>query len=137
MSCCRQWATVHATAFGAALVLWTVALLSPVPHESAEKVLGGSFGVFLFAKSLHVGTYAGLTVLGGTVAMFGRKWVWVLPGLIAHGALTEFFQQFTGRTARIEDVGLDTLGIAIGASIVWAVRSITPRRPSEAPSSPE
>jgi VanZ family protein len=111
---------VHLLVFAAFLTAWTIALLSPVPHQSAERVLGSPFSVFMFGKGLHIAAYAFLTVLGGTVALFGRKWWWIVPGLIAHGGLTEFFQQFVGRTARIEDLGLDTIGIVIGALMVLA-----------------
>jgi VanZ family protein len=122
MSCCRVWPTVHIVAFLAALAAWTVALLSPVPQESAREVLGGQFGVFLFAKTVHVGAYAVLTILGGTAPLFGRKWVWLLPALVSHGAVTEYFQQFVGRGSRVEDVALDALGIALGGLAVWAAR---------------
>jgi VanZ family protein len=119
-----------------ALTVWTVALLSRVPHESAKELLGGDWGVFVFAKTLHVCAYAGLTVLGGTVAAFGRKWVWVLPALVIHGGLTEFFQQFVGgRTGRIEDVGLDSIGIALGGLVTWGLRSVS-RPGSAVPSNP-
>jgi hypothetical protein len=113
---------VHLLVFAAFLIAWTIALLSPVPHQSAERVLGSPFSVFMFGKGLHIAAYAFLTVLGGTVALFGRKWWWIVPGLIVHGGLTEFFQQFVGRTARVEDLGLDTIGIVIGALVVLGWR---------------
>ena len=75
-------------------------VLIPVPHKSAREVLGSDFGIFLLAKALHVGTYALLTIFGATATWFGRKWFWVLPALVLHGALTEFFQQFTGQLGR-------------------------------------
>jgi hypothetical protein len=137
MSCCRAWPTAHVFAFAFALTAWTVALLSPVPHDSARKVLGSEWGVFLFAKTVHVGTYAFLTVLGGTAAAFGRRWWWVLPGLVAHGGLTEYLQGFVGRGSRVEDVGLDSLGIAIGGLVVLAYRAVTRARPPAEPSNPE
>ena len=137
MSCCRAWPTAHVFVFAFALTAWTVALLSPVPHDSARKVLGSEWGVFLFAKTLHVGTYAVLTVLGGTVAAFGRRWWWVLPGLVAHGGLTEYLQGFVGRGSRYEDVGLDSLGVAIGGLVVLAVRAVNRPRPPAGPSTPE
>ncbi len=137
MTCCRNWPTVHVVVFTLALTAWTVALLSPVPHESAKKVLGSEFGIFLFAKTVHVGTYAALTILGGTAAAFGRRWWWVLPALVAHGGLTEFFQQFVGRGSRIEDVGLDSIGIAIGGLVTLAVRRFNRATPPAAPSTPE
>jgi VanZ family protein len=119
-----------------ALTVWTVALLTKVPHESAKQVLGSDWGVFVFGKTLHVCAYAGLAVLGGTAAAFGRKWVWVLPALVLHGGLTEFFQQFVGgRTGRIEDVGLDSIGISLGGLIAWGLRSISPPDSAE-PSNP-
>lgn len=136
MSCCRSWPAIHLAAFALVLVAWTVALLSPVPHDSAKKVLGSEFGLFLFAKTVHVSAYAFLTVLGGTVAAFGRRWWWVLPGLVAHGAVTEYFQQFVGRGSRVEDVGLDSIGIAVGGLVTWAIRSIRRPSPPAGPSTP-
>jgi VanZ family protein len=137
MSCCRAWPTAHVLVFALALAGWTVALLSPVPNDSARKVFGSQWGVFLFAKTVHVGTYAALTVLGGTAAALGRRWWWVLPGLVAHGGLTEYLQGFVGRGSRIEDVGLDSLGIAIGGLVVLAYRAVTRPRPPAGPPSPE
>lgn len=137
MSCCRVPPALHAATFAAFLTAWTVALLLPVPHDSAKKVLGSEFGIFLFAKAVHVSAYAFLTVLGGTVALFGRRWWWVLPGLVAHGGLTEYLQGFVGRGSRLEDVGLDSIGIAVGGLIVWAVRSRGRPKEPAGPSSPE
>jgi|GEM_PF-3126028 len=128
MTCCSAFRACHAAVFAAFLIAWTVVLLLPVPTQSAEKVLGSPFSVFIFGKALHITAYAFLAVLGGTVALFGRKWIWVLPGLAAHGGLTEILQSFTGRTSRIEDVGLDTIGVALGAGIVLAWRWF--RRPA-------
>jgi VanZ like family len=137
MSCCRRWPILHVVVFALAMTAWTIALLVPVPQKSAREVLGSDWGIFLFAKTIHVSIYAILTIVGGTAAYFGRKWIWVLPALVLHGALTEFFQQFTGRTARVEDVGLDTLGIAIGGFLVWWLRRISQGRSVEAASIPE
>ena len=122
MTCCSAFRACHAAVFAAFLIAWTVVLLLPVPTQSAEKVLGSPFSVFIFGKALHITAYAFLTVLGGTAALFGRQWIWLLPGLVAHGGLTEILQSFTGRTSRIEDVGLDTIGVAVGAAIVFAWR---------------
>jgi VanZ family protein len=122
MTCCSVYRACHVAVFAAFLIAWTVVLLLPVPAQSAQRVLGSPFSVFIFGKALHITAYAFLAVLGGTIALFGRKWVWVLPGLVAHGGLTEFLQSFTGRTSRIEDVGLDTIGVAVGALIVLGWR---------------
>ena len=137
MACCRFWPTVHLAVFLAALVAWTVALLSPVPQESARKVLGGQFGIFLFAKTVHVGAYAALTILGGSAGLLGRRWVWLLPALVVHGAVTEYFQQFVGRGSRVEDVALDGLGVAVGGLVIWAGRRFSRSSPAAAPASPE
>jgi hypothetical protein len=132
----RTLRLVHLLVFAAFLIAWTIALLSPVPHQSAERVLGSSFSVFMFGKGLHIAAYAYLTVLGGTVALFGGKWWWIVPGLIVHGALTEFFQQFVGRTARVEDLGLDTIGIVIGALGVLGWRRLKRDRSAGESTSP-
>ena len=124
----RSWARLHVAFFVLVLAAWTAALLSPAPHDSARKVLGSDWTIFLFGKSLHVGSYAALTVLGGTAAAFGRKWIWLIPGLITHGGLTEFLQQFVGRTARIEDAALDTVGVVLGALIVQGYRTVSWKR---------
>jgi VanZ family protein len=137
MACCHTWPAVHVGVFTFFVTAWTVALLSPVPHDSAKEVLGSEYGIFLFAKTVHVAAYAFLTVLGGTAAAFGRRWWWVLPALVAHGAITEYFQQFVGRGSRIEDVGLDSIGIAIGGLITWAIRSLGRSTPPAVTSSPE
>jgi hypothetical protein len=128
MACCRPLFLFHATIFVGFLTAWTVALLSPVPHESAERALGGAFWVWVFGKGLHVAAYAFLAVLGGTLDLGGRWWLWVLVGLVAHGGVTEYFQQFVGRTASIRDAGLDALGVAVGGLLVLAWRSFMSRR---------
>ncbi|HKA07777.1 MAG TPA: VanZ family protein [Gemmataceae bacterium] len=127
---------VHVLVFAAFLIAWTIALLSPVPHQSAERVLGSPLSVFIFGKGLHIAAYAYLTVLGGTVALFGRKWWWIVPGLVAHGCLTEFFQKFVGRTSRLEDVGLDTIGIVLGALVVLGWRRLKRDRSAGETASP-
>jgi hypothetical protein len=128
MACCRLVPAIHAAVFAAFLTAWTIALLSPVPHQSAERVLGGPFWVFVFGKGLHISAYAFLAVLGGTLPLRTWRWTWILVGLVAHWAVTEFFQQFVGRTARLEDVGLDAIGVAIGGLAVWAGRALRARQ---------
>jgi VanZ family protein len=122
---------LHLFVFFLALTAWTVALLSPVPHDQAKQVLGSDYGVWLFGKSLHVAAYAGLTFAGATAVAFGRRWWWVVPALVVHGALTEFFQQFVPtRGPRIEDVGLDSIGVAVGGLLAWGLRRLSRGRSS-------
>jgi len=124
----RPLAVLHAVIFLAFLLAWTIALLSPVPNESARRTLGSDFWVFVFGKGLHISAYAFLTVLGGTVERFGGKRRFVPLALVLHGATTEFFQQFVGRTASVRDVLLDAMGILIGCLIIVTWRSIVNRR---------
>lgn len=120
--------TAHAICFFLCLTLWTVGLLMPVPRDSASKVLGGDSGMHLFGKSLHVGAYVFLTLLGGSMAMArGQRWL-LLGALSFHAFATEFLQQFANRGASWRDVGLDHLGIAIGVAVGWCWwRGLLPR----------
>ena len=43
----------------------------------------------------------------------------------------EFIQQFTGRSSRLADVGIDITGALIGFGLVWAVRWAIKRRQSK------
>jgi hypothetical protein len=129
MTCCRPLTILHAAVFVAFLTAWTIALLSPVPHESAKRTLGGEFWVWVFGKGLHVSAYAFLAVLGGTIKFPGRAWVWLLVGLVIHGAVVEYFQQFVGRTASVRDAGLDALGVLAGGLIVLAWRGRAGQQP--------
>ena len=132
---CRCLPVLQAVVFVGLLTAWTVALLSPVPHQSAHRVLGGEFWVWMFGKGLHVGAYAFLAVLGGTLG--GRQWLWVLGALVLHGGLTEFYQQFVGRTSAFRDAGLDTLGVAVGGLAILAGRAVQARRGQQRPAGDE
>jgi hypothetical protein len=125
IACCSALHLLHLLLFVAFLVAWTVVLLLPVPKQSAEEVLGNPFTVFMFGKGLHIAAYAFLTLLGGTAAILGSRWIWVLPALIVHGGLAEIAQGLVGRTSRIEDVGLDALGVCLGALVVVGYRRLT------------
>jgi VanZ family protein len=109
---------LHCLGFALLLVAWTVALLSPVP-QAAKEALGGEQAAFWFGKCLHIGTYAFLTIMGGTLRL-SRRWRFVLLGLLSlHAFATEFFQQFVGRGASWRDVGLDHIGILLGIAVSW------------------
>ena len=110
---------LHAAAFFTLVVLWTVALLLPVPKESARRVLGGEHEVFLFGKTIHVSVYAFLTVLGGSMTLTRTQRWWILGLLSFHGFATEYFQQFVNRGASWRDVGLDHIGIVLGLLAGW------------------
>jgi VanZ family protein len=130
----RPLAILHLLCFLGFLAAWTVVLLRPVP-EAPKRVLS-DWEAFLVGKCLHVGAYTFLAVVGGTLALLGRRWPWVLAALAAHGALTEYFQQFVGRGASVKDVGLDSIGIALGGIIAWAIRRYAGQRPVPNPAAP-
>ncbi len=129
---------IHLALFCLALILWTVALLLPVPNVSANKALADPLWAFLFSKSLHVCAYLLLAVLGGTAFRFHKRWVWIMPILVAHGAAAEFFQQFVDRTPSVRDVLLDALGALVGGCIVmWWAKIKNRRRDLTGVSNPE
>ncbi|MCE9532404.1 MAG: VanZ family protein [Planctomycetes bacterium] len=104
-------------AFAIFFVLWTIALLVPIPQKSANDVFGSGSVKFVFAKTLHVSAYAFLTVLGGLAASTSRQ-RWRLIALMSfHAFATEYLQLFVERGGSFRDVGLDHLGIVIGLLI--------------------
>lgn len=111
---------LHATAFFFCLAVWTIGLLAPIPHKTADVVLGTADAKFWFGKTLHVGAYGFLTLLGGAMALTRpRRWL-MLALLCAHALVTEFLQQFVeGRTGNWRDVGLDHAGIALAVAVGW------------------
>ena len=112
------WKPLLVAAFLAFLTLWTVALLSPVPPEAKEQ-LGGEWQAFLFGKCLHIGSYAFLTVLAGLLPLPRRgRWL-VLALLVLHAVTTETIQPYFGRGGSIKDVGIDSVGMALGLLVGW------------------
>jgi hypothetical protein len=111
--------SIYPVVFFVSLALWTVALLIPLPHESARRVLGSAERVFAVHKLVHVFAYAFLTILGGL--MTRPTWQrWALLGLLSfHGFATEFLQLFVERGASWIDVGIDHVGILLGLAVSW------------------
>ncbi len=107
-------------AFAVALPVWTWMLLAPNPVPPAVRELLGFWehAVFVAAKSLHAGVYAGLAALGTVAA--GPQWRAVAAGLVLHGAATEAGQQWCdlGRTGSVRDVVIDCVGVAAGTAAV-------------------
>lgn len=108
---------IHSLLIVAFVSSWTVALLSPVPMDSARKVLNDD-GIFLFSKFLHFSAYAFLMVLCGTHRLMRNHWTWLVVFLVVHGELTEYIQQFVGRHMSVRDALIDSAGVLIGAVIV-------------------
>jgi VanZ family protein len=72
-----------------------------------------------FGKTLHIGAYAFLTVLGGSQTLTRRgRWL-LLVGLSLHGCATEFLQGFVERGASWWDVLRNYAGIVVGVLVGW------------------
>ena len=86
---------------------------------TAESVKTGNF---LIRKAAHFTVYF---VLGVGAFHFQKKVPAWIPSLLlgaAFAATDEFHQSFTGRTAMVEDVVLDSCGVAAGclvSSFLW------------------
>ena len=71
---------------------------------------------FSAGKALHLTAYAVFALL--TSRLPSRRRIFILI-VVLHAPLTEFLQQFTGRTASLWDVGLDWLGVTLGVILSW------------------
>ncbi|HYV36820.1 MAG TPA: VanZ family protein [Gemmataceae bacterium] len=104
-------------------LLWTAALLLPFPESEPWTVGESKFDLrFTFAKSLHIGAYAFLTVVAGWLCAPARYRAWIIFFLMMHGTTTEVLQrvlEFLGRTGKLLDVAMDHLGVAIGMVLTW------------------
>lgn len=102
-----------------ALAAWTVGLLTPHPIRVGARVLPPELR-FWVAKALHVSAYAALAALLAWLPIRPR-WRWLgLALLVLHGCATEYLQTFVeGRTGSLRDVGLDSLGLALGLALSW------------------
>src|SRR5262245_16501492 len=100
------WRWLMWSAYG---VAWTTVLLTPQPVHVAEAVLPSSIELFT-AKLLHIGAYAGFTMLSGWLQVAPR-FRWLLLLLVsAHAFGTEFLQGFVPeRYPSLRDVGFDHL----------------------------
>ncbi|HEV3145038.1 MAG TPA: VanZ family protein [Gemmataceae bacterium] len=100
------------------LTVWTFALLRPIP-PGAVVAAGGPENSFWLGKCLHVSVYAVLAIGASFLPLSPVLRRCVIVALILHGGLTEYLQQFVHRGASWRDVGLDTLGVAIGVGLTW------------------
>lgn len=104
-----------------ALILWTIALLRPVPPRAVAGV-GGAEAAFWISKVAHISVYALLAGWGRICFPNPRSRIWLLLSLLAHGAATEFLQGFVGRGASMRDVGLDATGVGLGWGLMQGVQ---------------
>jgi VanZ family protein len=105
--------------WGIALALWTAGLLTSYPVQVSQQGLPPAAG-FPAAKLLHIVAYAGLC---GLIPWLGvsARWRWGLLALLSlHAGGTEFLQTFVPmRTGSVADVGIDHVGLLLGASFTW------------------
>jgi VanZ family protein len=101
------------------LVLWTWALLTPDPVRAMKDVLPDQLH-FPAAKLTHVCAYALLAAMICVLRPLGR-WRWLFLVLLSlHGMGTEYLQTFVPpRTGSWRDVGIDHIGIVLGAVVTW------------------
>jgi VanZ family protein len=109
----------HLVTFLVGMVVWSIALLSPIPEEDAKRVLRSKEGIFYFGKTLHIVAYLCLTVFAGVMHDARHSWGWWAFALFIHGGLIELLQPHFGRTGRWEDWALDTLGVVFGCGLVF------------------
>ncbi|WP_270406259.1 VanZ family protein [Paenibacillus timonensis] len=90
---------------------------------SVDSVGGASFIEFFIRKAAHFGSYALLAALlvyalsGNAWATGRRRYVYAILIAFLYACTDELHQSFTpGRTAMVQDVVLDTIGAACGAS---------------------
>lgn len=107
------------------MLIWTIALEFPgrEPEDLLETADIDAIRT-LFAKIVHVCGYAFLTGMSGRLPMPMRlRWLLVLF-LVSHAWLTEWLQELLFpicfRGGSLGDVGLDILGIALGAALTWS-----------------
>jgi hypothetical protein len=121
----------HVLVFLGLLAVWTYFLLkpNPVPESLLDSVswFDKEMLFFLLSKTLHLGSYAFMAVLGGSLVPAGRRRAVILAALVLHGAATEFGQWVgnkyfeTNRHGCVRDVLIDAAGISAGA---WVLRRV-------------
>src|SRR3989442_9855984 len=86
-------------ALGVFVVLWTTALVLPLPDERSWPVAISPGRKYFFAKTGHVCAYAIMTILSGWLRVPFRFRLLLLFFLMAHAAATEWIQlNFSRRT---------------------------------------
>lgn len=101
------------------VLAWSRGLLmeQPIDPGDNERL---RLGLFLFAKAVHVGSYAVFAVLSALLDA-PRPYRWLLLAFMsAHAMATEYGQHFFAtRHPSWGDVGLDHLGILVGVALTW------------------
>jgi len=99
-------------------IAWTTALLATFPLAAKDTIVPSEY-CFETGKVLHVSAYAVFALLTSRLPLSVAGLRLMLLFVVLHGPLTEFLQQFTGRTASLMDVGFDLLGVGLGVVCSW------------------
>lgn len=103
--------------YGFALA-WTAGLLTVYPLAARDAVFSEETG-FSVGKTLHVTAYFLFSMLTSRLPLEPRQRRYFLLAIYLHAPLTEYLQQFVGRTTSLADVGLDWAGITLGVLLTW------------------
>ena len=126
LSCAAWWL---------ALALLTYGLLSPQPPKLSAAILPEHL-TFWASKGVHLGAFAGLSMVVGLLALTPRHQGALWATLVGYAALTEYLQTFVkGRYGCFTDVCINVTGITLGVGLAlgWrAASSLWARRPSSA-----
>jgi VanZ family protein len=105
------------------VILWTALLVMPtsaINELPGQEILTGYR--LLIAKSLHIASYAVMTVLSGRLPIQARyRWILIFF-LMGHATLTEMIQlnvPSLGRSGELTDVAFDNIGVMIGLLLSW------------------
>jgi len=100
-------------------IAWTTALLATFPLKAKDTIIPGEY-FFSTGKAIHVSAYAVFALLTSRMPLTAAGRRLMLQFVILHAPLTEFLQQFTGRTPALMDVGFDLLGVGLGVVFSWS-----------------
>jgi len=106
------------------LLLWLVVIFSFSSVPGGVKNSSPDFWFYAERKGAHIFEYFVLALLLMNLfrKYFSGKMLVVLSGLfsLVYAFSDEFHQSFVfGREGKISDVGIDSMGIILGLSVVW------------------
>jgi len=102
------------------VVLWTIALVAPIPAPVTRTFQEVPLVKIALAKSLHFLAYALLAGLSAWLRLSLRGRILLLFFVMFHASATELVQFLVGyRGGQVIDVVLDQAGILLGLIATW------------------